>query len=93
MLFIALYSPKPGTTPAQALKRRMEFKPPEGIKLVAEYWLQHNNPHTIVIFETDNYASIMAMNMHWTDLYDCTVVPAIAGEDGIKLAKQMMPKA
>jgi hypothetical protein len=93
MLFVGLYSPKPSTAPAQSLSRRMEFKPPEGIKLVAEYWLQHNSPRTIVVFEADNYAPIMAMNRQWADLYDITVVPAITGDEGIKLAKQMMPKA
>jgi hypothetical protein len=92
MLFVALYSPKPGTKPTESLSRRMEWKPPEGIKVVGEYWLQNPNPHIIVAFEVDNYATIMAMNMHWNDLYDITVVPAITGEEGLKLAKKMMPK-
>jgi hypothetical protein len=93
MLFVGLYSPKPGVSPTQTLSRRMEFKPPEGIKMVGEYWLQNSHPRTIVVFEADNYAPIMAMNRQWADLYDITVVPAITGDEGIKLAKQMMPKA
>jgi len=93
MLFVALYSPKPGTTPAQALPRRMEWKPPQGMKPVAEYWLPNITPHVIVIFEADNYATIMAANMPWADIFDFSVFPAITGEEGIKLAKQMMPKA
>jgi len=92
MLFVALYSPKPGVSPTQTLSRRMEWKPPEGIKVVAEYWLQHNNPRTIAVFEADNYAPMMATSMKWADLYDVTVVPAITGEEGLKLAKQMKPK-
>jgi hypothetical protein len=92
MLYVALYCPKPSATPLESITRRMEFKPPEGIKMVAEYWLQHNNPHIIVVFEADNYAPIMAMNAKWTDIYDCTVVTAITGEEGLKLASQMMPK-
>ena len=92
MLFVGLYSPKPSTTPAQTLPRRMEFKPPEGIKLVGEYWLQNSAPRTVVAFEADDYASIMAMNRQWADLYDITVVPAITGEEGMKLVPQMMAK-
>ena len=92
MLFVSLFSLKPGASPAQSLPRRMEWKPPEGVKQVAEYWLQHNNPRIIAVFEADNIAPIMAVNMQWADLYDITVVPAVTGEEGLKLAKQMMPK-
>lgn len=70
----------------------MEWKPPQGMKPVAEYWLQYNKPHVIVVFEADNITPIMAANMPWIDLFDITVVPAITGEEGLKLAKQMMPK-
>ena len=92
MLFVALYSPKPGVSPAQALPRRMEWKPPESMKRIAEYWLPNITPHVIVIFEADNYATIMAANMPWADLFDFSVFPAITAEEGLKLAKQMMPK-
>jgi hypothetical protein len=92
MLFVALYSPKVGTTPAQALERRMKWNPPEGMKKIAEYWLPNIAPHIIVIFEADNYATIMAANMPWGDLMDFSVFPAVTGEEGLKLAQQMMPK-
>jgi len=70
----------------------MEWKPPQGIKPVAEYWLQNDNPRVIAVFEADNIAPIMAANMQWADLFDTTVVPAVTAEEGLKLAKQMMPK-
>jgi len=91
MLFIALYSPKPSTSPVQALPRRMEWKPPESMKPIAEYWLPNTTPHVIVV-EADNYATIMAANMPWADIFDFSVFPAITAEEGLKLAKQMMPK-
>jgi hypothetical protein len=93
MLFVALYSKKPGTTLAQAMSKRIEWKLPEGMKRIAEYWLPNSTPHVIVIFEADNYATIMAANMPWADIFDFSVFPAITGDEGIKLAKQMMPKA
>jgi hypothetical protein len=92
MLFVALYSPKPGTTPTQSLERRMKWNPPEGMKKVAEFWLANSSPHIIVAFEADNYGVIMATNMPWADLMNFSVYPAVTGEDGLKLARQMMPK-
>lgn len=92
MLYVALYCPKESCKPVESLSRRMEFEIPEGIKMVAEYWLQHTNPHIIVVFESDSYAPIMAMNSRWSDIFDCTVVPAITADEGLELGSQMMPK-
>lgn len=92
MLFVALYSPKPDTTPIQSLERRMKWNPPEGMKKIAEYWLATKTPHIIIVFEADNYATIMATNMPWADLMDYSVFPAITGEEGLKIVKQMMPR-
>ena len=80
MLFVALYSPKPGTTPTQSLERRMKWNPPEGMKKIAEFWLANSLPHIIVT------------NMPWADLMNFSVYPAVTSEDGLKLAQQMMPK-
>ena len=92
MLFVTLLSLKPTATPTQALQRRMEWKQPEGMKPIAEYWLQTNTPRVISIDEADNIAPIMAATMPWMDVFDITVVPAISAEEGLKLASQMMPK-
>jgi hypothetical protein len=92
MLFVALFTAKPGVTLAQTMKTRMGWKPPKGSKTVGEYWLQHGCPSVIAIFETDNVASIMEATGAWWDLYNITVVPALTGEEGIKLASQMMSK-
>jgi hypothetical protein len=71
----------------------MKWNPPEGMKKVAEFWLANSSPHIIVAFEADNYGAIMATNMPWADLMNFSVYPAVTGEDGLKLAQQMMPKA
>ena len=93
MLFVGLYSPKPGITPTQTLERRIKWNPPEGMKKIAEYWLANNSPHIIVVFEADNYGTIMGTNMLWADLMDFSVFPATTSEEGLRLAQQMMPKA
>jgi len=92
MLFVGLYTSKPGVTLAQTMKVRMAWKPPKGMKPVAEYWLQHSCPGVIVIFEADNIAQIMEGSGPWHDLFNSTIVPAVTGEEGMKLVSQMMPK-
>jgi len=92
MLFVTLLSLKPTATPAEALQRRKEWKQPEGLKPIAEYFLQTNNPSVISIDEADNIAPIMAATMPWIDLFDITVVPAVSAKEGLKLLSQMMPK-
>ena len=92
MLFVTLLSLKPTATIAQVLKQRMTWTTPEGMKLIAEYWLQSTNPSVISIDEADNIAPIMAATTPWIDTFDITVVPAVTAEEGLKLASQMMPK-
>ena len=90
MLFVGLYSIKTGYSNLESTKQRMEWKPPEGANIIAEYWLQNNAPHVIAIFETDSHASIMEANSPWLDMFDIVVVPAITAEEGLKLANQEM---
>jgi hypothetical protein len=93
MLFVSLLSLKATTTPEQSLPRRLQWKYPEGLKVIAEYWLQTDSPHVIVIAEADSIAPMMATTEAWSDLFNFTVVPAITAEEGLKLVSQMMPKA
>ena len=92
MLFVSLLSLKPSATLAQALQQRTEWKQPQGMKSIAEYWLMTNTPSVISIDEADNIAPLMAATMPWMDIFDITVVPAVSAEEGLKLASQMMPK-
>jgi len=70
----------------------MEWKWPEGIKYVAEYWLQHNKPSVVCVVEADSIGPIMAAVAAWDDLFEISVFPAVNAEEGLKLAAQMMPK-
>ena len=92
MLFVTLCTPKPTTTMAEVLKQRARWTPPEGRKPIGEYWLMTSNPSVIIISEADNIAPIMAASMPWMDMFNMTIVPAVTGEEGLKLASEMMPK-
>ena len=91
MLFVTLLSPKATATPAETIPRRVQWKYPEGLKVIAEYWLQTDKPHVIIVAEANEVAPMMMATEAWGDLFDFTVVPAITAEDGLKLISQMMP--
>ncbi len=91
MLFISLLRTSAGT-PQETAARRLKWQYPEGVRPVAEYWLQTNDPAVISIFEADSVASIMAINVEWGDVFDITIVPAVTAEDGLGLLRQMMQR-
>ena len=90
MLFVALFKAHPGTA-QERIARRVEWEYPEGAQVVAEYWLETPNPAVIAISKADHIGQLWAMATDWHDLFDITIVPAIAAEEGLELLKQMMP--
>ena len=90
MLFVALLKRKVPTK--EALPRRLEWKAPEGVRSVAEYWLQTPDPAVILVFEGESVTSMLQTTSAWDDLFDISIVPAITAEDGSKAAKQLMPQ-
>jgi hypothetical protein len=89
MLFVSLLRTSAGT-PQETAARRLKWQYPEGVRVVAEYWLQTSDPAVIAVFEADSVAPIMAINVEWGDIFDITVVPAITAEEGLALLRQMM---
>ena len=89
MLFVALLNSKAGS-PKERIARRAKWQYPQGVKLIAEYWLQTSSPDVVSIFEADSVAPIMATLAEWGDVFDISVFPAITATEGLKLAKQMM---
>ena len=60
--------------------RRMEWQPPDGLRVVAEYWLQTTDPVVICIAEAASVGPIMAAIADWDDVFDWTVFPAVTAE-------------
>ena len=89
MLFVALLRAKGGTAESR-IAHRAGWQYPEGVRNVSEYWLQTSDPTVVSVFEADSIAPIMAITAEWGDEFDITVVPAITGEEGLELAKQVM---
>lgn len=89
MLFVALLEVTDGT-PQERIARRAEWQYPDGIKLIAEYWLQTDGYSVVSILEADDNAPIFAISAQWGDVFDIKVSPAVTGEEGLQLARQMM---
>lgn len=88
MLFVTLMKARPGKR-NEATARRLEWKYPEGIRVVGEYWLMSEEVSSITIAEADSIAPAIAAMRDWNDLFEISMVPAISAEDGMKLAKQV----
>ncbi len=91
MLFIAMGKVKAGSV-QEAIARRAQWKYPQGLRLVAEYWPQGGEYNVISIAEADSVAPLMAGLVAWSDLVQYTVTPAVTAEEGLRLAEQMMKR-
>ena len=92
MLFVTFLTLKPTAKLDEAMQRRAQWKVPEGVKPIAEYWPLTTTPNVISIDEADDIASLMAATAPWADIFDISVFPAVTAEEGLKLASLMMPK-
>ncbi len=89
MLFVALFKTKTGT-PTENIARRAKWQYPQGVKVIAEYWLPSSDPTVVAIYETDNTDLIFQCNVQWGDVFEMKISPAIIAERGLELAQQMM---
>lgn len=87
MLFITLMTRKAGTQ-EELFAKREAWQPPEGLEIVAEYWVQASDPSYILISEADGIKPLMEAMGPWLDYYDYTVIPAVTREEGLRLLQQ-----
>ncbi|MFC2082024.1 DUF3303 domain-containing protein [Candidatus Bipolaricaulota bacterium] len=88
MLFVATLKGIQGTG-KERMERRLKWQYPEGVKPIAEYWLQGDDPTVIGVFEADSVAPIFLIRAVWGDVFDVTVVPAVTAEEGLQLAQKL----
>lgn len=88
MLFVALMKLREGKL-QDAMDRRLHWQDPEGMRVVAEYWLQTEDPLVVNVFETESQEAMIANTLAWADIFDSRVFPAIRAEDGIEMIKKV----
>lgn len=89
MLFVTLGNAKDSTTKLR-VARRAGWKYPEGVKVIAEYWLLRPDPFLVMISESDSPESMLAALADWDDFMDITVTPAVTSEQGLAAAAAIM---
>lgn len=89
MLFVTLCKARGGNL-RERMTRRIDWNYPPAVKLIAEYWLQADDPSVITITEADDPVPMMAAVADWNDVFEMTVLPAMTAEQGMELAKASM---
>jgi len=90
VIFVSLMTLKPHLSRPQiddAAQRRARWKYPEGITLIAEYWLQ-GTPQIVSIVEAQAIGPVMQATYPWADVYDIQTHPALSAEDGLRVLQQ-----
>ena len=62
---------------------------PRALGQIRDYWPMATDTAVLVVAEAYIVAPIMRAIVDWDDLCEFIVVPAIRGEEGLELAKQM----
>jgi hypothetical protein len=71
--------------------RRAEWKWPQGIKVIGEWW-RAAAPQIITVFEADSFDPILAVTTAWGDFFEIDISPATTPEAGLAAAQKMMKK-
>ena len=87
MLFVALLKAHPGNIEERS-QRRVEWEPPEGIKVKGEYWLQTADPAVVAVFEANHISELWALFNPWNDFFDISIYPAVSADEGLDMLKQ-----
>ncbi len=89
MLLALVMRAHPGTLNERAA-RRLQWEPPEGVNLVAEYWLHGNDPTVFAVVEAESTEPLTAIRMEWDDIFDIEVFPTVTAEEGLESLRRMM---
>jgi hypothetical protein len=87
VLFVALAAPGGIVTKREATTRRFDYHNPEGMSIVGGYWLATDEP-AVILVEVDAMAPLLTALADWDDVFDITIVPAVAAEEGMRCAKE-----
>jgi hypothetical protein len=90
MLFVALLKPRGTTTFQEGVARRMQWDYPEGVRVLGEYWLKTECPRVVSVMEAEGMDAFGQIRMHWDDMFEIEVFPAMTGEQGMEMARQAM---
>jgi hypothetical protein len=74
-----------------AYARRAEWKYPEGIKVLGEWW-RASAPQICVVFEAQQYDPILALTSEWSDFMEMDISPCTTPDAGLAAARKFLGK-
>jgi hypothetical protein len=89
-LFVALLKPRGTATFQEGVARRMQWDYPEGVRVLGEYWLETEFPRVVSVMEADGMDAFGQIRMHWNDMFEIEVFPAVTTEQDMEMARQAM---
>jgi len=89
MLLAVVMRAEPGTL-NERYGRRLQWKYPQGITPVAEYWLHSSELSVFAVVEAESAEPLAAMRMEWDDLFEIDVFPVVTAEEGLERLRRTM---
>ncbi len=90
MLFVALLKVRGTATFQEGVARRLHWDYPEGVRVLGEYWLETESPRVVSVMEAEGMEAFGQIRMHWGDMFEIEVFPAVTGEQGMEMARRAM---
>jgi len=94
MKFIGLFHLKHDVNQArvnEVIARRIEYKFPDGVQLINEYWTP-TKLAVVATFEADDPAALMMNTINWLDAFDAEIIPAVEFGEAVKKLPRMLRK-
>jgi hypothetical protein len=88
MLFIAIIDWYDGKV-LDAIRRRPDWKPPENVKILSEYW-QIGTGQVVLIADAPDPISAGLATLPWEDIGRITVAPVVTGEEGMAMLEKWL---
>ena len=95
MDFVALLKFRSSLSAAEAdaaLGRRVAWKYPEGIQVIAEYWPLSSAVQVVSILAAESIEKIMEIVFEWNDVFDIDVYPAVSAEEGLRIGPEVFAR-
>ena len=95
MLYVTFMKRKAGSTIGrkESVARRVNWKYPEGFRVLGEYWVPADDPSVVLIAEAENLAPFYRAMEDWDDVFEFSIFPAITAEAGLAMARAALATA
>lgn len=93
MLYVMTMRWQPGLSREERdgiLIRRAQWSYPDNVTVVGEYWTASDDAAIVVVFEADDFASILDIGLTWGDGFQITTYPAITAEEGLRVGPTVL---